>query len=354
MQVITQPDNVPRDVIDFARLAPWMDGQGLGAGAIERVETIAGGTQNVMLRFTRGGRSFVLRRGPRHLRQRSNDVMRREARVLSALAPTAVPHPRFIAGCFDESVMNGAVFYLMEPVDGFNATMGLPGHYATDASWRHAMGLDAAAALATLGAVDYTAVGLTDLGKPDGFLERQVPRWMGELEGYAKLEGYGGPQIPELERVAKWLEQNRPPHFTPGIMHGDYHLANVMFAYDAPRLAAICDWEMCTIGDPLLDLGWFVASFPSANNRAAAAVPLPKLDGLPAPLELVARYAESSKRDLSHLDWYQVLACFKLGIVLEGTHARACAGQAPRETGELLHAFALGLFAQARSLIAGD
>jgi len=354
MSAAAQPGSVPHDVIDFARLAEWMDAEGLGSGPIERVEAIAGGTQNVMLRFARGGRPFVLRRGPRHLRPRSNDVMRREARVLAALAPTPVPHPRFVAGCFDESVMNGAVFYLMEPVDGFNATTGLPGRYATDASWRHAMGLEAAAALATLGAVDHVAVGLADLGKPEGFLERQVPRWMGELEGYAKLEGYPGPEIPELERVAAWLERNRPARFTPGILHGDYHLANVMFAYDAPRLVAIVDWEMCTIGDPLLDLGWFVASFPGAKSKAVTPVAFANVDGLPTPDELVARYAEGSSRDLSHLVWYQVLACFKLGIVLEGTHARACAGKAPRETGDLLHAVTLGLFAQARSLIAGD
>jgi len=353
MSAVAQPESVPRDVIDFARLAEWMDAQGLGAGPIDGVEAIAGGTQNVMLRFVRAGRPFVLRRGPRHLRPRSNDIMRREARVLAALAKTPVPHPRFVAGCFDEAVMNGAVFYLMEPVDGFNATTGLPGRYATDATWRHAMGLEAAAALAALGAVDHVAVGLADLGKPEGFLERQVPRWMGELEGYAKLAGYPGPEIPELERVAAWLERNRPAHFTPGILHGDYHLANVMFAYDAPRLVAIVDWEMCTVGDPLLDLGWFVASFPGAKRNAATPVAL-AVSGLATPEELVARYAEGSSRDLSQLVWYQVLACFKLGIVLEGTHARACAGKAPRETGDMLHSVTLGLFEQARALIAGD
>jgi len=350
-----QPESIPRDVVDFALLASWMDAQGLGGGAIEGVETLAGGTQNVMLRFRRGGRGYVLRRGPRHLRPRSNDVMRREGQVLAALGRTAVPHPRFVAGCFDEAVMNGAVFYLMEPVDGFNATTGLPGRYAADAAWRHTMGLEAAGALATLAAVDHVAVGLAGLGKPEGFLERQVPRWMAELDGYAKLEGYPGPQIPDVDRIAAWLERNRPAHFAPGILHGDYHLANVMFAFDAPRLVAIVDWEMCTIGDPLLDLGWFVASFPGAKAKGPTPVTgLAGVSGLPSRAELVARYAEGSTRDLSHLTWYEVLACFKLGIVLEGTHARACAGKAPKETGDLLHSITLGLFEQARSLIAGD
>lgn len=355
MSEIPQPGGVPREVVDFARLADWMDEQRLGEGPIEEVEALIGGTQNVMLRFRRGGRAYVLRRGPRHLRPRSNDVMRREGSVLAALGKTAVPHPRFIAGCFDETVMNGAVFYLMEPVDGFNPTTGLPGRYATDASWRHAMGLDAAAALATLGAVDFVASGLADLGKPEGFLERQVPRWMAELEGYAKLEGYPGPAIPDVDRIAAWLERNRPAHWTPGILHGDYHLANVMFAFDAPRLIAIVDWEMCTIGDPLLDLGWFISSFPSAETKATTTVVgLVGVSGLPSRAELVARYAEGSTRDLSALTWYETLACFKLGIVLEGTHARACAGKAPKETGDRLHSITLGLFDQARSLIAGD
>src|SRR2546421_2020791 len=113
-------------LVDFDLLGAWMDGQGLDDGAFERVEGLAGGTQNTLIRFSRGGRDYVLRRGPRHLRPISNDVMRREMRVLAALAGTDVPHPEFYAGCTDETVMNGAVFYLMEAVNGFNASVALP------------------------------------------------------------------------------------------------------------------------------------------------------------------------------------------------------------------------------------
>jgi aminoglycoside phosphotransferase (APT) family kinase protein len=345
---------IDRSIVDFDVLSAWMDGEGLVAGEITTVEALAGGTQNVLLKFARGGRSYVVRRGPPHLRPVSNDVMRREMRVLSALAPTDVPHPGFIAGCPDASVMGGAVFYLMEPVDGFNPSTGLPPLHASDPAIRYEMGLHIVDGIASLGRVDHVAAGLSDVGKPEGFLERQVGRWLSELESYSRFEGYPGPEIPGVERVAAWLEDNRPASFTPGIMHGDYHFANVMYAYDGPRLAAIVDWEMCTIGDPLLDLGWLLATWPdSARPGAVGAVGLAAAGGLPSTAEIVPRYAQGSTRDLSSIDWYAVLACFKLGIVLEGTNARACAGKAPRAVGDMLHATTLGLFVRAEALIGG-
>ena len=344
---------IDRTLIDFDVLAEWMDAQGLPRGTCEQVALLGGGTQNVLVRFARGGRQYVLRRPPPHLRPASNEALRREARVLAALAGTDVPHPRFIAGCPDETVMGGAVFYLMESVEGFNPSTGLPALHAGDAAVRHAMGLQAADALACLGRVDHVAVGLADFGRPEGFLERQVGRWLKELESYARYDGYRGPDIPGLERVADWLERHRPATWTPGILHGDYHLANVMYANDGPRLVAIVDWEMCTIGDPLLDLGWLLATWPDADGPPSAAGVLAQAGGLPGAGELIARYGAGSTRDLSALQWYVVLACFKLGIVLEGTHARACAGKAPQATGDLLHAITLGLFARANALIAG-
>ncbi len=347
-------DSALAELVDFARLTAWMDEQGLPAGEIGAVTSIAGGTQNVLLRFSGGGREYVLRRGPRHLRPASNDALRREGRVLAALAGSAVPHPRFIAGCFDESRMGGYVFYLMEPVAGFNPMTGLPALHQGDPAIRRAMGLNAAEAIARLGSLDHQALGLADLGRPEGFLERQVPRWLAELQSYSRHEGYPGPQIPGLEEVAAWLERNRPAQFRPGILHGDYHFANLLFANDGPRLAAIVDWEMCTIGDPLLDLGWLVATWPGDEGFGSGPMaPLAGVGGWPAIPELCARYAEVSGRDVSAIDWYAVLAGFKLGIVLEGTHARACAGKAPRATGDLLHSITLSLFARARARIAG-
>ncbi|MFD0687491.1 phosphotransferase family protein [Actinomadura fibrosa] len=353
-----QPEQIDRALVDFGVLAGWMDGEGLPGGPFEDVVPLAGGTQNVLVRFRRGGRDYVLRRGPAHLRARTNEVLRREARVLAALDGTDVPAPRLIAACPDERVMDGAVFYLMTPVEGFNASVALPELHSGDAAVRYEMGLNAARALSALGAVDHEAVGLSDFGKPEGFLERQVGRWMSELESYNALDGYPGPEIPGLDDVAAWLDANRPGTWRPGIMHGDYHLANLMYANDGPEVAAIVDWEMCTIGDPLLDLGWLLATWPvDGDESALLAGPLGAAGGLPSADELVATYAERADavagRDLSSITWYAVLACFKLGIVLEGTHARAFAGKAPKETGDLLHSITLGLFRRAQAFIAG-
>lgn len=337
--------------VDLAAVANWMSAQGLGEGPLQDVAAVTGGTQNVMLRFTRAGRPYVLRRGPRHLRPRSNSVILRETKVLAALAGSDVPHPHLIATCEDPGVLGDAVFYLMEPIDGFNAGEGLPPLHAGDPDVRFRMGLSMADALAKLGAIDHVAVGLADFGKPEGFLERQVPRWLAELDSYNQYDGYPGPQIPGVQEVSAWLEQHRPARWTPGIMHGDYHAANVMFSLTGPDVVAIVDWEMCTIGDPLLDLGWLLATWRQSDGSAVFSHALGGQEGLASTDDLFQRYAANSTRDLTHLTWYVVLACFKLGIVIEGTLARAYAGQAERAVGDQLHAATVHLFERALRLI---
>ncbi len=258
-----------------------------------------------------------------------------------------MPHPRLIAACSDEEVL-GVAFYLMEPVEGFNPTEGLPELHANDADARHRIGLSMVEAIAALGAIDYRAVGLDGFGKPDNYLERQVGRWRAQLAGYADLPGWPGPgAIPGVDRVASWLDAHRPADCHPGIIHGDFHLANVMVRPDSGNLAAVVDWELSTIGDPLLDLGWLLATWPEDDAPRATDVAITPWEGFASPDELVAHYAETSGRDLSALDWYVVLACFKLGIILEGTHARACAGKAPKDTGDRLHAHTIDLFERA-------
>lgn len=333
--------------IDQLALARWMDANGLPGGAMENVELLAGGTQNLLLRFRRGGREFVLRRPPLHMRANSNDTMLREARVLGALAGTKVPHPGLIAAA-DESVL-GACFYLMEPIDGFNATSGLPELHRTGPA-QHRMGLSMVEALAALHAVDPFAVALEGFGKVEGFLERQVGRWGAQLGSYADLAGWPGPgELGDVAGVGAWLEAHRPAGFVPGILHGDFHLANVMFRHDAPEIAAIIDWELATLGDPLIDLGWLLATWPDGPDCIFTTVK-PWI-GFPEPAELVAHYAARSSRSLEAVGWYAVFACYKLGILLEGTHARACAGKAPKETGDKLHERAVWLFERARHWI---
>ncbi|MEU6715265.1 phosphotransferase family protein [Nonomuraea sp. NPDC046802] len=332
------PAHIDVGAIDFDALGAWMDVQGLSDGPITGVSPVPGGTQNVMVRFERGGRTYVLRRPPVHARRRSDETLRREVRLLTALRGTPVPAPTLVAA----QTADEPVFYLMEPVDGFNPSTGLPEPHASDPAIRHRMGFEAAAALAELGRVDPGV--LPGFGRPEGFLERQVPRWLKELDSYGELDGYPGPDIPGLPETADWLTRNLPRAFIPGIMHGDYHFANLMFACDGPRVAAIVDWEMCTIGDPLLDLGWLLATWPVNNGH---------VPGLPGPREIVDYYAALSEREVSAVGWYAVMACFKLGIVLEGTHARAFAGKAPRDIGDELHAAALGLFERAGEFMEG-
>jgi aminoglycoside phosphotransferase (APT) family kinase protein len=339
---------------DLTGVAEWMSNEGLGDGPIDNVSAIVGGTQNIMLRFTRSGRDFVFRRGPQHLRPVSNSVILRETRVLRALAGTDVSHPGLIAVCEDISVLGDAVFYLMEPVSGFNAGSELPALHADNAGIRHDMGLSMADAIARLGAVDHIAVGLADFGKPEGFLDRQVPRWLSELESYAKFDNYPGPDIGDVDAVATWLRDRQPTTFSPGIMHGDYHAANVMFSRTSCELVAIVDWEMCTIGDPLLDLGWMLATWYRPGDEPVLPNEFMVAGGLAAPDELVERYAQNTTRDLSAIDWYTVLSCFKLGIILEGTHARAAAGLAPKEIGDVLHTATVRLFERAMATMDGD
>ncbi|HXQ46733.1 MAG TPA: phosphotransferase family protein, partial [Caulobacteraceae bacterium] len=248
---MTEPGRaaVPGGDQDWETLVPldaltgWMDARGLGGGPIEHPRLLAGGTQNILLRFERGGSAYLLRRPPKHLRANSNETMRREARVLAALDGTEVRHPGFIAGCPDEDVI-GAAFYLMQPVEGFTPRDEMPPLHAGDPAIRRQMGLEMADAIAALSKVDYAARGLADLGRPDGFLERQVGRWRAQLESYHEHPGWPGPAgLPDVDRIGRWLDDNRPGDYRPGLIHGDFHFGNVLFRYDSGAIAAMVDWE---------------------------------------------------------------------------------------------------------------
>lgn len=339
--------------VNFERLAGWMDAQGLASGTIADGRLLTGGTQNIILAFSRGGRRFVLRRPPARPRPGNSETMLREARVLAALSGTAVPHPALIAACADEEIL-GAAFYLMEPVDGFNATTGpLPALHAGDPAVRRAMGFALVDGAASLGRVDHVAAGLADFGRPEGYLQRQVARWRKQLDGYAVHAGWPGPDcLPGVEKMASYLESECPAEFQPGLIHGDFHFGNVMFRNDGPDLAAIIDWELATIGDPLIDLAWLIATWPGSGGPELDVLKVTPWDGFPTAEELIARYAASSERDLGQIDWYIVLACYKLGIILEGTHARSCAGATSAETGRSLHDTAIRLMQRALHRIA--
>jgi aminoglycoside phosphotransferase (APT) family kinase protein len=319
---------------DQAALQLWVRETGLGS-AVTDVEPLAGGSQNIVVRLHVDGRPMVLRRPPLHPRPTSDKTMLREIATLRTLAGTDVPHPGFIAGCDDVGVL-GVVFYLMEEVDGFNPANEVSQAYVDDPGMRHDVGLAYAGSLARLGNVEWEGSPLGAIRRPGPFLARQVPQFLGLLESY-RHDSYDPESLPAVAELAEWLEAHRPEEGAPGIMHGDAHLSNVMLRHDRPELAAFVDWEMCTVGDPLLDLGWMLVCWPHEPNAIEVGAALAALGGLASRAELLDAYTGAGGRRASRLDWYIALACFKLGIVIEGTWSRYLVGQANAEAGHRLH-----------------
>jgi aminoglycoside phosphotransferase (APT) family kinase protein len=224
--------------------------------------------------------------------------------------------------------------------------------YVRDEGMRHDVGLSYAAGLAKLGNVAWEGKPLAELKRPGSFVERQVPQFLRLLESY-RHDRYD-PATLGVADLAEWLQSNLPPEGEPGIMHGDPHLSNVLLRRDKPELAAFVDWEMCTIGDPLLDLGWVLITWPLNTNAITAGAALAALGGLASRKELLDAYWAAGGRQTSRLDWYTAMACFKLGIVIEGTWSRYLIGKASRDAGEALHFNAQNLIEMGTRVAKGD
>jgi aminoglycoside phosphotransferase (APT) family kinase protein len=342
------------DLIDAPRLTAWLDAHlpALGSGPLELKRLRGAGASNEIIELKRGGAPVILRRPPNPPREASNKIMLREFRVLSALEGTPVPHAKPLAVCDDAGVV-GANFYVMEKVDGFTPMDPLPEPFVSDPSTRRGLGYELIDALAALANVDYRAIGLDDFGKPDGFLARQVERWLGQLDSYRGTPGYEARELPGLDAVAAWLTANTPPMSAPGILHGDYQFINVMFRPGAPaKLAAIVDWEQATIGDPLLDLGWVLSGWSDPGEPPARGSYIAERAGHATRQELAERYAAATGRSIAHLDYYVVLAKFKLAALLEGHYARACAGKGDKQMGDIMGGLSLGLIEDAAAIVA--
>ena len=304
-------------------LEAFMDAHELGAGSIEAAP-IGEGHSNVTYSIRReGAPEIVLRRPPRPpLPPSAHDVLR-EARLLQALIETPARVPRVLAVCDDEAVI-GAPFYLMEHVPGEVIVSSVPAAL-DNAAERNRIGEELVDALVEIHAVDWRAVGLEGFGKPTGYLERQVRRFGGLWELNRTRE------IPSVERVGRWLDENRPESGAATIVHGDYRLGNTIFAHEAPaHLVAVLDWEMATIGDPLADVGylcmmWSEASDPQHGLREHLGR-VTRAEGFPTRGELIARYEQRSGRSMSDLRWYVTLALWKSVVFMEGNYKRALAG----------------------------
>jgi aminoglycoside phosphotransferase (APT) family kinase protein len=309
--------------LDVDRLAAWLDEQDIhGRGAPIEHRYISGGSQNAIYEVRRGDLHAALRIPPPEAPASRDDGILREWRIIEALTGTDVPHAPAVVACADPDVL-GRTFYLMGFVDGWSP-MGLvdkrwPAPFDTDADARRGLSFQLAEGIALLSRVDWQAKGLADLGRPDGFHERQVDRWTGFLD---RIKGR---DLPGLDIASAWLRKHRPLDYVPGLMHGDYQFANVMYHHGAPaRLAAIVDWEMGTVGDPKLDLGWMVQGWPEDTTRPEAATEgYVDMRDMPTRDQVIAHYAEVSGRQVDDIDYYVILAKWKLAIVLEQGFQRA-------------------------------
>ncbi|HLZ23079.1 MAG TPA: phosphotransferase family protein [Ktedonobacterales bacterium] len=311
-------------LVDPDALAAYLAVQIPGGGEPLQIERIRGGHSNETFFVTRGVQQWVLRRPPRGpLLPTAHDVGR-EYRVLAALSQTSVPVPRPLLFCEDIGVL-GAPFYLMERVHGYVIRTELPPFAVEDAEARAALGRALVDRLADLHAVDWQAVGLEDFGKPSGYLERQIRRWTGQLDASRNRP------LPDLDCVTAWLQAHVPESGPATIVHGDYRLDNVMYARDLPvRIAAIFDWEMATLGDPLADLGYLLSFWREPGDphfaMMDAAWRVTEAPGFPTRAALVARYAERTGRRMDAVSFYVALAIWKLAILLEGSYKRHLAG----------------------------
>jgi aminoglycoside phosphotransferase (APT) family kinase protein len=329
MSVLLAPDDLVRTheegrankrepllVID--PLLAFLRAQGLEAPDEITAQPIGDGHSNVTFALSTG---VVLRRPPRGpLPPSAHDVLR-EARLLQALAPTDVRTPKILAVCDDEQVI-GAPFYVMELVEGEVITDSVPAALGDDGQ-RRRIADELVDGLVELHDADWERLGLDGFGKPTGYLERQLRRFRGLWDHNRTRD------LPEVAQIGDWLAEHLPQSPAATIVHGDYRLGNTIYGPAAPaRLAAILDWEMATIGDPLADVGYLMTHWAQADDDvdSFALQSVTRQPGFPARAELVERYEARSGRVVGQLDWYVTLALWKAVVFMEGNYKRAIAG----------------------------
>lgn len=310
--------------IDVPRLRAWLE-ETLGEKLSVEATVLKGGGSCEIFGLQVGDRHWVLRRAPAHASSSTAHDVLREYRILTAIQDQNVRISRPVLACDDPAIAGGA-FYVMEFVDGEPIRRGIPGAYVGSPEDQARSLTELVDCLAEIHNVDWRTCGLEWLGNPTGYLERQVPRWLKQLDSYRCRD------LPGVDEVGAWLRDNLPAEQPPCLVHGDYKLDNVLYSRDTPaRALAVVDWEMASVGDPLVDLAWALIFLPEEGNvLALGAAGQPggfQIDGLPSREELVERYAEATGRDVAALDWYRVFSPWKLGIVLEGSYAKHLRGE---------------------------
>jgi aminoglycoside phosphotransferase (APT) family kinase protein len=310
--------------IDEGRVGAWLAANVAEATPPFTYELIAGGRSNLTYKVAdSGGRSMVLRRPPvAHVLPTAHD-MAREHRIVKALGPTPVPVPPVLGFCPDPAV-TGAPFYVMGFVEGLVAR-DAQAAAALDPGARRRAGLGLAEVLAEIHRVDVDAVGLGDLGRRQGYIARQLARGHSQAQASAELLGH---RLGLVEEVHRLLEARVPPQTAATIVHGDYRLDNTVLGPDG-EVRAVLDWEICTLGDPLADVGLLMVYWNEASDpHPALGLTATALEGFPSREEMKARYAARSGRDLAGLGYYVAFGYWKLACILEGVHARYAKGAA--------------------------
>jgi len=322
----------PSATIDAAGLMRFIRDHRLGDASNLRTQNISFGHSNEVHLVHFDGNSWALRRPPRGpLLPTAHDVLR-EYRVLAALQQTPVPVPRVYASCDDNSYI-GAPFYLMEYMRGNVIRSGLipsdEKSFADTPAKRRAVSEGMIDLLVALQAVDWRQVGLEGFGRPDGYIERQLRRWIGQLEKTLPLTR----PLPVMAQIEAWLNAHMPQAQPATIVHGDFKLDNVMWhpGGDSPKAIALFDWEMSTIGDPLADLGWMVTYWTDPTDSETRRAVVSSMEGDPGYYqrrEMVDLYEKKSGRAMRDFAFYEIFSLFKLAIILEGSYSRYLSGQA--------------------------
>ena len=304
-----------KDGIDEPRVTPWLEEHVEGLRPPLTFTLIAGGHSNLTYRLDDAdGHAFVLRRPPLHHVLATAHDMGREHRIISALGPTPVPVPPALAYCDDPEV-NGAPFYVMGYVEGHVLRDTAAAEPLTEEQRRTA-GESLVDVMAEIHAVDVDAVGLGELGRKEGYIDRQLRRW------YKQFLDSKTREVPALEKVYERLRAEIPEQGPATIVHGDYRLDNCLVGDDG-RIAAVLDWEICTLGDPLADVGLLMVYWTDPDDESAALLTAPtQLPGFQRRADLLQRYAERSGRDVSAIDYYTAFGYWKLACIVEGVYAR--------------------------------
>lgn len=318
------PESAPvreGEQIDAQALAAWLRGKLEGVESGLTVRQFPGGHSNLTYLLETGGREYVLRRPPLGPVAPKAHDMAREYNVLAAVHPSFPQAPRVFLLCDDPAVI-GAIFFIMERRHGLVLRREIPRQYAADAGFGARVSEAFVDCLVALHAVDVNQV---MLGKPAGFLERQVSGWAGRWQR-AQTE-----TLPQMDQLIRWLTHRLPESPAPTLVHNDYKLDNLMLdAANPARVEAVLDWEMATVGDPLVDLGCVMCYWPEAGDppvRREALSSITTLPGWFTRAGVVERYARLSGRDVSSLGYYEVFGIFKIAVVLQQIYFRYHRGQ---------------------------